>query len=152
MAPEDLGARGGEAGRRTLGWTVSGMDCAGCARKIRGAVERLPGVDEARVSVMSRSLMVDLDPARTPPEKIEHEVGRLGYGIAAREAGAAATVPSEAEECGCCGHELDPGDGHAHPDDGAHGHGRGGPPCPRLRTRRPATGAGTRRRRAGSCC
>nr|WP_019953909.1 cation transporter [Yoonia vestfoldensis] len=25
-------------------WTVSGMDCASCAAKIRTAVERLPGV------------------------------------------------------------------------------------------------------------
>ena len=25
-------------------WTVSGMDCGSCAAKVRGAVERLPGV------------------------------------------------------------------------------------------------------------
>jgi len=32
--------------RTACSWAVSGMDCAACAGKIRGALERLPGVSE----------------------------------------------------------------------------------------------------------
>ncbi|MAS13587.1 MAG: hypothetical protein CMH69_09800, partial [Nitratireductor sp.] len=40
----------------THSWTVGGMDCASCANKIRTALERLPGVSDVRVSVMSETL------------------------------------------------------------------------------------------------
>ncbi len=86
-------------------WRVEGMDCASCAGKIRGALERLDGVRDVRVSVMQGSLALELDAGRTAPEAIEALVERLGYGVRRRasthEQNAAGTA-----EAGCCtGHD-----------------------------------------------
>ena len=45
----------------TYEWTVSGMDCASCAGKVRGAVERLPGVSDVDVALMTERLRPTLD-------------------------------------------------------------------------------------------
>jgi Cd2+/Zn2+-exporting ATPase len=65
----------------TLSWSVSGMDCPGCATKVRGAVESLPGVADVQVSLMAASLSLTLDPARTAPENVEARVRAVGYGV-----------------------------------------------------------------------
>ena len=63
-------------------WTVTGMDCASCAAKITTALERLPGVADVQVGVMSERLSLKLATNATPRETIEATVKRLGYGIA----------------------------------------------------------------------
>ncbi|WP_236641519.1 heavy metal translocating P-type ATPase [Paracoccus aeridis] len=68
----------------TYEWTVSGMDCASCASKVRGAVERLPGVSDVDVALMTERLRLTLDEGQTPRDQIEAIVKRLGYGIAAK--------------------------------------------------------------------
>ena len=50
----------------TYEWTVSGMDCASCAGKVRGAVERLPGVSDVDVALMTERLRLTLDEGQTP--------------------------------------------------------------------------------------
>ena len=65
-------------------WTVTGMDCAACAAKITTALERLPGVAEVQVSVMSEKLSLRLEHRVTPLDTIEATVKKLGYGIAAK--------------------------------------------------------------------
>ena len=65
-------------------WTVSGMDCASCAGKVRGAVERLPGVSDVDVALMTERLRLTLDEAQTPRDQVEATVKRLGYGIATK--------------------------------------------------------------------
>ena len=67
-------------------WTVSGMDCASCAVKIRTAVERLPGVSDVNVAVMAEKLTLKLEPGTTPRDKIEAAVTKLGFGIGATNA------------------------------------------------------------------
>lgn len=62
-------------------WTISGMDCAACATKIRSAVERLPGVSDVTVAVMAEKLSLKLDVAKTPRATVEATVTKLGYGI-----------------------------------------------------------------------
>lgn len=68
----------------TYEWTVSGMDCASCAGKVRGAVERLPGVSDVDVALMTERLRLTLDEGQTRRDQIEAIVKRLGYGIAAK--------------------------------------------------------------------
>ncbi|WP_299473208.1 heavy metal translocating P-type ATPase [uncultured Paracoccus sp.] len=68
----------------TYEWTVSGMDCASCANKVRGAVERLPGVRDVDVALMTERLRLTLDEGQTPRDQIEATVKRLGYGIATK--------------------------------------------------------------------
>ncbi len=64
-----------------LEWRVTGMDCGACAAKVRGAVERLPGVAEVDVALMAERLRLVLDARDTAPEQVENAVRSLGFGI-----------------------------------------------------------------------
>ncbi|CAN7614252.1 heavy metal translocating P-type ATPase [Bosea sp. LjRoot90] len=104
----------------TLSWKVGGMDCASCAAKIRGAVERLPGVSDVRLSVMSETLTLALDESRTGRDSIEKRVASLGYKTTPASAPRMAAPEPEAS-CGC-DHDHGPADkahGHAHQHDHA---------------------------------
>ncbi len=81
-------------------WTVSGMDCASCATKIKTAVSRLPGVSGVDVAIMSERLKLTLADDITTPDKIEGVVRALGYGIAPRGVGMKRdiAIPDEAHE------------------------------------------------------
>ncbi|WP_186421028.1 heavy metal translocating P-type ATPase [Bosea sp. CS1GBMeth4] len=126
----------------TLSWTIGGMDCASCAAKIRGAVERLPGVSDVRLSVMSETLTLALDESRTRRDTVEKRVASLGY--TTRPAAAPGTGASSGcgHGHGCdarghehrhdhsgCGepahahdHEHARGHDHAHGEAAGHGH------------------------------
>ena len=65
-------------------WRVTGMDCGACAGKVRGAVERLPGVTDVDVAPMTERLRLTLDEARSTPEQVEKAVRAIGYGISPR--------------------------------------------------------------------
>jgi len=65
-------------------WTVTGMDCASCATKIRDGVGRLPGVSDVSVTLMNERLRLTLDAGQTPRAKVEAAVKSLGFGIAPR--------------------------------------------------------------------
>lgn len=67
-------------------WRVTGMDCGSCAAKVRGAVERLPGVADVDVALMAERLRLTLDESQSSPESIEKAVGGVGFGIAAKGA------------------------------------------------------------------
>jgi len=110
-----------ETPNQTLSWKVGGMDCASCASKIRGAVERLPGVSDVKLSVMSETLTLALDAGATTPEAIEKRVNGLGYTTAALTAPASTSPAAKQDACGC-GHDHS---GHAHDHRGhAHEHGK----------------------------
>lgn len=120
-----------------LSWTVDGMDCASCAAKIRGAVERLPGVSNVSLSVMTETMTLTLDEARTSRAAIEARVAGLGYSAAPVQAPHSS---ARSVETGCgCGHahshaghdhDHDHADGAAAPASGDHrretGHGTPG--------------------------
>ncbi|MFX0541261.1 heavy metal translocating P-type ATPase [Roseovarius sp. S4756] len=67
-------------------WRVTGMDCGACAAKVRGAVERLPGVSEVDVALMAERLRLRLDADQTSATQVEKAVRGLGFGIAAKGA------------------------------------------------------------------
>ncbi|WP_169961487.1 heavy metal translocating P-type ATPase [Oceaniglobus indicus] len=67
-------------------WRVTGMDCGSCAAKVRGAVERLPGIADVDVALMAERLRLTLDAAQTSPEAVEKAVRRVGFGIAPKGA------------------------------------------------------------------
>ena len=66
----------------TCEWTITGMDCGSCAGKVRGAVERLPGVSQVDVALMTERLRLSLDLDQTSRDHVETAVKKLGYGIA----------------------------------------------------------------------
>ncbi|WP_238987508.1 heavy metal translocating P-type ATPase [Roseovarius dicentrarchi] len=63
-------------------WTVTGMDCGACVAKVRGAVTRMPGVEDVDVALMAQRMRLRLDPAQTSPVQVERAVRGLGFGIA----------------------------------------------------------------------
>ncbi|MDU0343316.1 heavy metal translocating P-type ATPase [Bosea rubneri] len=100
-----------------LSWQVTGMDCASCAAKIRSAVERLPGVSDVRLSVMSETLSLSLASGGATAAEVERRVAGLGYALAPAKPAASAPAP-EPSSCGC-GHDhgpaaADPKIGHRH--------------------------------------
>ncbi|HRJ01756.1 MAG TPA: heavy metal-associated domain-containing protein, partial [Hyphomonas sp.] len=50
----------------SIDWRVTGMDCASCAAKIKGAIEPVPGVEDAAVSVMAQTLTVSITRGTDP--------------------------------------------------------------------------------------
>jgi Cd2+/Zn2+-exporting ATPase len=94
-----------ERGQRE--WRVTGMDCAACAAKIRGAVGGLPGVSEVDVSMMAGTLRLTLDGG--DPGAVEARVRGLGYGLSAKPAGGPGP-----EAGGHDGHGADDGEGSWH--------------------------------------
>lgn len=111
-------------------WRVSGMDCAACASRIRGAVERLPGVADVELAVMSEKLKLNLDETATSRETVEKTVRALGYGIGATgkmQASGGGCCPGGACHCHCDddddddGHDHDHAAGHSHSHTHSHG-------------------------------
>ncbi len=60
-------------------WTVEGMDCADCVRKIDGAVSRLPGVGDVAITLGTGRLRLALDEGLTAPGEVVRAVRALGY-------------------------------------------------------------------------
>lgn len=106
-------------------WTVTGMDCASCSGKITRALERLPGVGEVSVALMTERLSLTLVPGTTGPEAIEGAVRKLGFQIAPRGQAVARkkafVLPGQALQPARdhVAEEATPSGGHAH---AAHGH------------------------------
>ncbi|MGQ3675893.1 heavy metal translocating P-type ATPase [Xanthobacter sp. TB0139] len=88
----------------TREWTVTGMDCGSCAEKIRTAVERLPGVSDVEVAMMSERLRATLASDAASPDTIEKAVRKLGYDIVPRKAASVpAPASSSSSSTSCCG-------------------------------------------------
>jgi len=77
------------------------MDCAGCASKISGAVGRMPGVTDVKVSMIGESLSATLSGGETTKAALEKQVKALGYTIkeSAHKSVAAPRIGS------CCDHD-----------------------------------------------
>jgi Cu2+-exporting ATPase len=58
---------------------VQNLHCPTCIRTIEGAVEKLPGLLEARVNLSTRRLRLRWDPARTSAEPLLAAVAARGY-------------------------------------------------------------------------
>ncbi|WP_194093992.1 heavy metal translocating P-type ATPase [Marivivens aquimaris] len=78
-------------------FTVKGMDCGSCAGKVRGAVERIDGVEDVEVSHIAEKLTLKLDGSKTDRAAIKKAVSNVGYEIDDHDHGDHAHV-----------HEIDP--------------------------------------------
>ena len=58
---------------------VEGMNCALCPITIRKALERMPGVLEARVEYRDKRAHVKYDPDKARPEALAKAVTEAGY-------------------------------------------------------------------------
>ncbi|SFA51481.1 Cd2+/Zn2+-exporting ATPase [Paracoccus halophilus] len=107
----------------TREWKVTGMDCASCTTKVQRAIERLPGVSDVRIALMSERLSLQLDGTGATAEDIEGAVRKLGYGISSAPGAAARTAARTAHEHGPdCDHDHGSHDHDKDPGHGAAGH------------------------------
>ncbi|MDX2212909.1 MAG: heavy metal-associated domain-containing protein, partial [Oculatellaceae cyanobacterium bins.114] len=95
---------------KTQQMQVGGMDCASCAIKIEGSVEKLPGIAEVSVNVATGRMVVSYDPQEVSEAEIQKQVTRLGYAIAIEQPRTTTSSPAAP-------------DSHAHDDDDGHDHG-----------------------------
>ncbi len=70
----------------TRAYTVEGLDCADCARKIEATVAQLPGVQEARVSLATERLTVTGEVAHLNAAALNRLLSPLGYRVRDPEA------------------------------------------------------------------
>ena len=69
----------------TVGLTISGMHCGGCAAGITAMLKRTDGVLKANVSFEEQQATVEYNAARTSPEKIREVIEKLGYKVAIKK-------------------------------------------------------------------
>lgn len=92
-----------------LTFSVTGMDCGGCAAKVRGAVERMPGVSDVDIAIMGERMTLMLAPKTTTPEAISKAVSKLGYQTSLKDAAAKTAPDHDHNE-----HESGDHSGHNH--------------------------------------
>ncbi len=105
-------ATAGATGATTVEWTVTGMDCASCATKIKNAVGRLPGVSDVNVAIMSERLKLTLaEGGALRAKRSKARCERLAMRSQPRKAGAKKdfVLPGEVPE-----DAQDEADGHDH--------------------------------------
>jgi Cu2+-exporting ATPase len=84
LAPEtpgalDLFVAEAAPGRRRLDLHVPAIHCAGCIRKVEGAVRALPGIAHARVNFTTRRLTAEWEAGALTPERIVAAVEDAGF-------------------------------------------------------------------------
>jgi len=65
---------------RDAAFSISGMSCAACARRIERKLDKVAGVNEATVNLASERLQVRFDPQQIEPERIIKAVETAGFG------------------------------------------------------------------------
>jgi len=64
---------------RTATLDVTKMDCAVCPITVRKALEKVPGVESAKVDFKTRKAVVTFDPTRTSPEALTKATADAGF-------------------------------------------------------------------------
>lgn len=78
-SPLDLFTADAAPGVKCLDLHVPAIHCAGCIRKVEGAVRALPGVTGARVNFTTRRLAVEWETARLDPASIIETLASNGF-------------------------------------------------------------------------
>lgn len=63
-------------------YTVTGMHCASCSSVIERTLKKQPGILQSAVNFATEKATLTFDPAKLVPEKINAELGKLGYSVA----------------------------------------------------------------------
>lgn len=75
----DLFVRETDDGQARLDLVVAGMHCAGCLRKVEGALKGLEGVDYARANLSTKRVAVRWNPARLKARAIIRALADTGF-------------------------------------------------------------------------
>ena len=66
-------------GAHTATLDVANMDCAVCPITVRKALEKVSGVQSAKVDLKTKSAVVTFDPAKVTPQELTRATGDAGY-------------------------------------------------------------------------
>ena len=67
------------AGNRTVTLAVDNMDCVVCPITVRKALEKVPGVESAKVDFKSKLAVVAFDASKTTPEALTKAMADAGF-------------------------------------------------------------------------
>ncbi len=82
LAPLALGVapvNAAQAATRTVTLAVENMSCATCPITVRKALEKVPGVAQAKVDFDTRTATVTFDPAKARVEDLTRATTEAGY-------------------------------------------------------------------------
>jgi Co/Zn/Cd efflux system component/copper chaperone CopZ len=68
-----------DARSRTVRYRVYGLDCPTCATRITAALDEVPGITQARVSIATAELTLCVDVSQVRFEMLEQAVATIGY-------------------------------------------------------------------------
>ncbi|HEX7120297.1 MAG TPA: heavy metal translocating P-type ATPase [Longimicrobiales bacterium] len=68
----------GSVGKVTI--PVTGMTCAACSARVQRALQKVPGVSDAVVNLMTENAVVSYDAALVTPERLVERIRETGYG------------------------------------------------------------------------
>jgi Cu+-exporting ATPase len=65
---------------------IEGMDCASCASNVERSLKKIPGIESAMVSVITKKAIVEFsDNANISQEELKKAVERAGYKVVSIE-------------------------------------------------------------------
>ena len=67
------------AGPETVTLAVTNMDCAACPITVRKALEKVPGVESAKVDFKTKRAVVSFNPAKATPEALTKATADAGF-------------------------------------------------------------------------
>ena len=67
-------------------YAVTGMTCAACQAAVTRSVERLEGVRDVNVNLLTGTMTLELDPNQASSEDVVAAVEHAGYGILSPDA------------------------------------------------------------------
>jgi copper ion binding protein len=60
---------------------ISGMHCDHCAARVEKSLKNLEGVEKVQVNLETEEAIVEYDPKKLEPSKLEDAVKEAGYGV-----------------------------------------------------------------------
>ncbi len=66
-------------GTSTVTLDVTNMTCAACPITVRKALEKVPGVDSAKIDFKAHRAIVAFDPAKTTPQLLTKATAAAGF-------------------------------------------------------------------------
>ncbi len=88
-------------------FTINGMTCAACARRIETTVKKLPGVEESSVNYSTEKLTVHAGENGPSSEEIIKAVERAGYGAGEEKDDKTVTIPVGGMTCAACSSRVE---------------------------------------------
>ncbi len=82
---------------------VTGMTCASCSGRVARALQKVPGVIEARVNLASEQAEIHFDAAQTTPERLVAAVEQAGYGVITERV----EIPVTGMTCASCAARIE---------------------------------------------